>query len=87
MKPGQADGARKPKRRKRETRAQARDRAGASDAPLRDLNRTNRRMRTRMSGGVGGERRSPTAAPYPDVRPAWASASGWESRREEVTPT
>ena len=66
MKPGQADGARKPRRRKKETRTWARKMAGASDALPRDLNRTNRRMRTRMSGGVGGERRSPTAAPYPD---------------------
>jgi hypothetical protein len=31
-----------------------------------DLNRPNRRMRTRMSGGVGGERRRSVAAPYPD---------------------
>src|SRR5512132_1505328 len=40
-------------------------------------------MRTRMSGGVGGERRSPTAAPYPDLE-AGAGAEPllyWRLRR------
>ena len=45
-------------------RGKAKLRRSASPA----LNQPNRRMRTRMSGGVGGERRSPTAAPYPDSR-------------------
>ena len=45
----------------------------------RDLNRPNRRMRTRMSGGVGGERRSPTAAPYPDRGPPFRA-------RDEAPP-
>jgi hypothetical protein len=37
-----------------------------------DLNFSNRRMRTRMSGGVGGGQPGSPAAPYPDVCPAWA---------------
>ena len=74
MKPGPTDGVRKPKRRKKETRAQVREIAGASDALLRDLNRTNRRMRTRMSGGVGGERGQRAPAPYPERLPRRAGA-------------
>jgi len=31
-----------------------------------DLNLLNRRMRTRMSGGVGGDWRDELASPYPD---------------------
>jgi hypothetical protein len=31
------------------------DRLGVPRLAKRDLNRTNRRMRTRMSGGVGGD--------------------------------
>ena len=49
VKPGAQDGARNPRRRRMETRARAQC--------TRDLNLPNRRLRTRMSGGVGGERR------------------------------
>ena len=38
-------------------------RAGTSPARVSDLNFLNRRMRTRMSGGVGGERRGHYAPP------------------------
>jgi hypothetical protein len=76
VKPEQAGGVRKPQRRKKETKTRARNEAEASDSPPRDLNRTNRRMRTRMSGGVGGERRPPAAAPYPDYEEAHATCAG-----------
>src|SRR5579863_18705 len=35
-----------------------------------DLNHPNRRMRTRLSGGVGGE--EPQGSPLSRLRPAWA---------------
>ena len=39
-----------------------------------DLNFSNRLVRTRMPGGVAGARLA--AAPYADVRPAWARSWG-----------
>ena len=50
-------------------RAGAENDAQATAAATRtfDLNFSNRRMRTRMSGGVGGDRRALSpAGPYPD---------------------
>ena len=48
------------------------------------LNHSNRPVRTRMPGGVGGAQLI-MAAPYPDVRPAWAHSCGCKSRRKLIT--
>ena len=47
-----------------DTRPRSSDRGIFFGAP--NMTIPNRRMRTRMSGGVGAEQRSPTAGPYPD---------------------
>ncbi len=51
-----------------------------------DLNSPNRRVRTRMPGGVGGEGPGSPVLPYPDC-PAWMVTWGWESPGELVVAT
>ena len=49
---------------------------GASGNSKRtDLNGSNRPVRTRMPGGVGGERSGQLTAPYPDARNNWNGAT------------
>ncbi len=48
------------------------------------LNHSNRPVRTRMPGGVGGAQLI-MAAPYPDVRPARAHSCGCKSHRKLIT--
>ena len=50
-----------------------------------NLNDSNRPVRTRMPGGVGGDRPGKPGRPYPDVRPAWAHSCGCKSRRKLIT--
>ena len=57
----------------------------------RDLNLSNRRMRTRTSGGVGGVAGVDSRRPYPDVRLAWRADLGtrvpWEAgHRDRSAP-
>ena len=47
------------------------------------LNFSNRRMRTRLSGGVAGEERK--LSPLCRLRPAWAHSYGCKSRHKLVT--
>jgi len=54
------------------------DRAGVPRLAA-DLNGSNRRMRTRTSGGVGGEQPRSSAAPYPD-------SVGRSARRRPALP-
>ena len=49
-----------------------------------DLKLSNRPVRTRMPGGVAGVQPR-MAAPYADVRPAWAHSYGCKSRRKLIT--
>ena len=56
--------------------------ANAAATRRHDLNFSNRRMRTRMSGGVGGDRWGSPTGPYPDcdawmVNGAWAPVFLW----------
>ncbi|NHZ67346.1 hypothetical protein F1735_34910, partial [Massilia sp. CCM 8694] len=49
-----------------------------------NLNYSNRPVRTRMPGGVAGEQLY-LAAPYADVRPAWAHSWRCKSSRKLTT--
>jgi hypothetical protein len=49
-----------------------------------DLMLSNRPVRTRMRGGAAGAQ-PVMAAPYADVRPAWAHSCGCKSRRKLIT--